>query len=175
MHGHQCELRFTGTSTGCDFLSVPWASYQIGKIAVRMRLERFPDHRLQRKPLVSDPGMHHGTCVTYVPWCMSGSLTRDGGENVPGISGACANRNFTYLARDPWLQRHLAIHPCPGVIDELHVTKKHEWVVTLHNVIRIELIIYALIGVLVWLIPLGKTGPIFLRLTRRNWMTENLC
>ena len=24
---------------------------------------------------VGDPGMHHGTCVTHVPWCMSGSLT----------------------------------------------------------------------------------------------------
>ena len=24
---------------------------------------------------VSNPDMHHGTCVTYVPWCMSGSLT----------------------------------------------------------------------------------------------------
>ena len=24
---------------------------------------------------VSDPDMHHGTCVTYVPWCMPGSLT----------------------------------------------------------------------------------------------------
>ena len=30
---------------------------------------------LKRKPLDSDPGMHHGTCVTHVPWCMSGSLT----------------------------------------------------------------------------------------------------
>ena len=26
--------------------------------------ERFPCHHLQRKPRVSDPGMHHGTCVT---------------------------------------------------------------------------------------------------------------
>ena len=26
-------------------------------------------------PLVSDPDMHHGTCVTHVPWCMPGSLT----------------------------------------------------------------------------------------------------
>ena len=26
-------------------------------------------------PRVSDPDMHHGTCVTHVPWCMSGSLT----------------------------------------------------------------------------------------------------
>ena len=24
---------------------------------------------------VNDPDMHHGTCVTHVPWCMPGSLT----------------------------------------------------------------------------------------------------
>ena len=47
--------------------------------------ERFPRHRLQRKPLISDPGMHNG-----------------GGGNVPGIPGACATRNFTYLAKCPW-------------------------------------------------------------------------
>ena len=58
-------------------------------------------HRFQRKQLVSDPGMHHGTCVTHVPWCMSGSLTHGGGENVPGIPSACATRDFTYLARGP--------------------------------------------------------------------------
>ena len=58
-------------------------------------------HRLQRKLLVSYPGMHHGTCVTKVPWCMSGSLTRGGGENIPGIPGACATHNFTYLVRGP--------------------------------------------------------------------------
>ena len=34
--------------------------------------------------------MHHGTCLTHVPWCMSGSLTCGDGENVPGIPGACA-------------------------------------------------------------------------------------
>ena len=28
--------------------------------------------RFQRKQLVSDPGMHHDTCVMHVPWCMSG-------------------------------------------------------------------------------------------------------
>ena len=87
-----------------------WASYQLlpdmqncGLCMRRECRERFPRHRLQSKPLVSDPGMHHGTCVTHVPWCMSGSLTRGGGENVPGIPGACATRNFTYLARGPWL------------------------------------------------------------------------
>ena len=63
--------------------------------------ERFPRRRLERKLLVSDPGMHRGTCVTHVPWCMSGSLTRGDGENVPGIPGACATRNLTYLARGP--------------------------------------------------------------------------
>ena len=39
--------------------------------------------------------------MTHVPWCMSGSITRGGGENVPGIPGACAPRNFTYPARGP--------------------------------------------------------------------------
>ena len=74
------------------------------KYGLRMRREcreRFPRHRFQRKPQVSDPDMHHGTCVTHVPWCMSGSLTRGGGENVPGIPGACANLNFTHLVRGP--------------------------------------------------------------------------
>ena len=49
-----------------------------------------PRRQFQRKPLFSDPGMHHGTCVTHVPWCMSGSLTCGDGENIPGIPGACA-------------------------------------------------------------------------------------
>ena len=62
-----------------------------------MRLEcreRFPCHLLQRKPRVSDPSMNYGTCVTHVPWCMSGSLTRGGGEYIPGIPGAWANTQF---------------------------------------------------------------------------------
>ena len=71
-----------------------WASYQIRKIAgcacAGNAGNVFPRRRIQRKMRVSDPGMHHGTCVTHVPWCMSGLLTRGGGENVPGIPGACA-------------------------------------------------------------------------------------
>ena len=63
--------------------------------------ERFSRHRLQRKSTVSNPYMHHGTCVTHVPWRMSGSLTLGGGENVPTIPGACATLKFTYPARDP--------------------------------------------------------------------------
>ena len=57
-------------------------------------------------PRVSDPDMHHGTCVTRVSWCMPGSLTAvsyevSGGENLPGIPSACATANFTNLVRGP--------------------------------------------------------------------------
>ena len=76
-------------------------TYNCGLRMRRECRERFPRHRLQRKPPVSDPNMHHGTCFTYVPWCMAGSLTRGGGENVPGIPGTCTTRNFAYLARGP--------------------------------------------------------------------------
>ena len=79
----------------CVLVQSPaWASYQIRKIAGYACAGNagnvFPRHRFQRKPLVSDPGMHHGTCVTHVPWCMSGSLTCGDGKNVPSIPGACA-------------------------------------------------------------------------------------
>ena len=71
-----------------------WASYQIRKIAgcacAGNAGNVFPRRRFQRKSLVNDPDMHHGTCVTHVPWCMSGSFTCGDGENVPGIPGACA-------------------------------------------------------------------------------------
>ena len=74
---------------------------------VKSQVGHFPRHRLQRKPLVSDPGMHHGTRVTHVPWCMLGSLMRaggGGGGNHSGIPGACATRNFTHLARGHHVQ-----------------------------------------------------------------------
>ena len=83
----------------------PWASYQIRKIAgcacARNAGNVFPHCRFQRKPLVSDPAMHHGTFVTHMPWCMAGSLTCGDVENVPG-SRLMRTRNFAYLARSPW-------------------------------------------------------------------------
>ena len=82
--------------------------------------ERFPCHWLQRKPLVNDPRMHHGTCVTHVPLCMSGLLTRGGRENVPSIRGAWAARNFTYPARDPWLSGYCT-GPVSSQLDEYRV------------------------------------------------------
>ena len=60
----------------------------------RERRERFPRHRLQRKPIISDPGIANPR----------------GGEIVSGIPGACTPRNFTYLARGP----------CPAV--DFHTT-----------------------------------------------------
>ena len=69
-----------------------------------------------RKPRVSDPDLYHGTCVTHYPWRMSGSLIRGGRENVPGIPGACASRNWTYLARGP---RMVSI--IPGKQSQYHV------------------------------------------------------
>ena len=84
---------------------------------LRMRREcreRFSRHRIQRKSLATDPDMHHGTCITHAPWCRSRSVTRGRGENVPGIPGACATYNFTYLIRGPlsyfgWLREYLCL------------------------------------------------------------------
>ena len=45
----------------------PWASYQIRKIACA-----HAPGMLSQPPQVSDPDMHHGTCVTHMPWCMPG-------------------------------------------------------------------------------------------------------
>ena len=97
-------------------------AYNFGLLMLRECRERFPCHRLQKKPLVSDPGMHHGTCITHVPWCMSGSLTRGGGGNVPSIPGACATRNFTYLARDPWPQRWWRSRPAITTMGMILIT-----------------------------------------------------
>ena len=54
----------------CGFI---WASCQIRQIA-DAHAPRMPG-TFSPPPRVSDPDMHHGTCVTHVPWCMPGSLT----------------------------------------------------------------------------------------------------
>ena len=82
-----------------------WASYQIRKIAgcacAGNAGNVFPCRQFQRKPLVSDPGMHHSTCVPHVPWCMSGSLTCGNGGKRSRHSRRMRTRNFAYLARGP--------------------------------------------------------------------------
>ena len=49
-----------------------WASCQIRKIAGCICARNAGDVFLAK---VSDPDMHHDTCVTHVPWCMPGYLT----------------------------------------------------------------------------------------------------
>ena len=58
---------------------------------------------------VSNPDMHHGTCVTHVPWCMSGPLT----SGFPWSqwrgkrsrhSRRMRKQNFAYLVRGSWHQ-----------------------------------------------------------------------
>ena len=99
-------------------VSYAWASCQIRKIAgcacAGNAGNVFPRHRLQWKTPVSYPGMHHGTCVTHVPWCMSGLLVPGGGENVPGIPRRMRTRNFSYLARGPWHCDNHMIGPALG-------------------------------------------------------------
>ena len=53
--------------------SLVWASCQIRKIA-GAHAPGMPG-TFSPSPQVSDPDMHHGTCVTHVPWCMPGSPT----------------------------------------------------------------------------------------------------
>ena len=85
---------------------LPWASYQISKLVgcacARNAVNVFLHHQLQRKSLVSDPGMHHGTCVTLVPWCMSVSLTSGSRENktLPAFP-AHAHQQFYIFDKRP--------------------------------------------------------------------------
>ena len=63
--------------------------------------ERYPHQRLLRKPLVSDPGIHHGTCVTHVPWCMSGLQTRGGRGKRSRHSRRMCNQQFYVSGKRP--------------------------------------------------------------------------
>ena len=59
--------------TNADPVHRQWASCQIRKFA-GAHAPGMPG-TFSLSPQVSDPDMHHGTCVTHVPWCMPGSLT----------------------------------------------------------------------------------------------------
>ena len=52
---------------------ISWASCQVRKIA-GAHAPGMPG-TFSPPPEASDPDMHHGTCMTHVPWCMPGSLT----------------------------------------------------------------------------------------------------
>ena len=81
-----------------------WASCQIRKIA-GAHAPGMPG-TFSPSPQVSDPDMHHGTCVTHVPWCMPGSLTsgflwnRRRGEMFPAFP-AHAHLQFYVSGKRP--------------------------------------------------------------------------
>ena len=83
----------------------PWASYQMSKIAgcacAGNAGNVFPTTDIKNKPFVSDPDMHHGTCVTHVPWCMPWSLTRGAGENHSRHSRCMPNPQFYVSGKRP--------------------------------------------------------------------------
>ena len=103
-------------------LAQQWASYQICKITdgLRMRREfrkRLVRHRLQRKPLVSDSGMHHATCVTHVPWCMWDRYLAVAGKRFwhSRDSRRMRNPQFCVSGRRPMVKKSL-------ISDRLHWT-----------------------------------------------------
>ena len=90
-----------------DYNPVLWASYQIRKIAgcacARNVGIVFPHPRFQRKPLVSDPDMHHGTCVTHVPDACRDRLPAVTGKTFPAFP-AHAHLQFCVSGKRPMAQ-----------------------------------------------------------------------
>ena len=82
-----------------------WVSCQIRKIAgcacAGNAGNVSPRGRPQTNPQVSDPGMHHGTCVTHVPWCSRDSLSPVAGKTLPVFSAHAHPQFYVYLARGP--------------------------------------------------------------------------
>ena len=112
-----------------DFL--PWASCQIRKIVgcawAGNAGNDFPATDFKGNRQLAIPACNHGTCITHVPWCMSGLLTRGGGGNVPNIPGACATRNFMYLARGPW--DHGTCWYVTATLSSMHLADKNSGLV----------------------------------------------
>ena len=68
-----------------DFSSTVWCDLLLNGILSHEPLARYVKLWVEHAsgmpgtfyppPRVSDPDMHHGTCLTHVPWCIPGSLT----------------------------------------------------------------------------------------------------
>ena len=97
---------------------LPWASYQIRQIAGCTCAWNvgnvFPatDLKGNWKPLVIDPGIHQGAYVTHVPCCLSGSITRGGGKNVPRHSRRMRYPQFNVSVKRPMISSRLVWHAC---------------------------------------------------------------
>ena len=102
---------------------------------------------------VSDHGTHHGTCVTHVPWCMSGSLACGDGENGPGIPGVCAPAILRI-----WQEAHGVWLKCPYNIRSTPLTNNRKGILT-----RI-----VLLEVRMWTISIVPTNKIKLGNSQRH-------
>ena len=71
---------------------------------VKLRVAHAPGMpgKFSPPPQISDSDMHHGTCVTHVPWCMPGSLTSGFPWNRCGENGAWATRNLPIWQEAHW-------------------------------------------------------------------------
>ena len=84
----------------------PWASCQIRKIA-GAHAPGMPG-TFSPSPQLNDPDMHHGTCVTHVPWCMPGSLTsgflcnRRRGKTFPAFPAHAQPAILRIWQEAPW-------------------------------------------------------------------------
>ena len=107
-----CQLaEHQGRSRGCNFVcskSAPYHSLEMHEPLARyviLRVVHEPGTFTPRR--FSDPDMHHGLCVTHVPWCIPGSLTSgclwsQWREKWSLHSRrVCATHNLTYLVRGP--------------------------------------------------------------------------
>ena len=71
-----------------------WASYQIRNIA-GVHAPEMPG-TFSLPPRMSNPDMHHGSCVTHVPWCMPGSLSH-GFQEAAALFSVVFGRYMTIL------------------------------------------------------------------------------
>ena len=65
--------------------------------------ESFPHNKLQRKSLVSDPDMHHGTCDTHVPAVMHIEIANPQWRKKR--SQRMRHPQFYVSARGPWYDK----------------------------------------------------------------------
>ena len=86
------------------FHETQWASYQIRK-TVGYACAGYAGNVFRTTDLSGNRLLAIPACITARAWrtCHDACrLTRDGGNNDPGIPGTCATRNFMDLVRGPW-------------------------------------------------------------------------
>ena len=88
-----------------------------------LRMHRECRERFSSPPGATDPDMHHGKCVTHVPWCMPGSLTSSFLWNLrwwgkrSRHSQCMRNPQFYVSGKRPMLMRHT--HQSPWTLSVL--------------------------------------------------------